>query len=54
MSKILSISESGKSEYCCNIARISTLTPIESSDFLTKTDILDTQIVVRKDQVSED
>ena len=53
MEKILTMSENGKSEYCCSVVRINELTPIEGSDFLAKTNILGTQIVVRKDQVSE-
>ena len=48
---ILTMSENGKSEYCCSVVRISELTPIEGSDFLAKTNVLGTQIVVRKDQV---
>lgn len=53
MEKILSMSENGKSEYCCSVVKIGELIPIEGSDFLSKTNILGTQIVVRKDQVSE-
>ena len=48
---ILTMSENGKSEYCCSVVRISELTPVEDSDFLAKTNVLGTQIVVRKDQV---
>ena len=51
--KILSMSENGKSEYCCSYVKIHELTPIEGSDFLAKTNVLGTQIVVRKDQVHE-
>ena len=53
MSVLLTKSDSFKGEYCCSVVRIGELTPIEGSDFLAKTDILGTQIVVRKDQVSE-
>lgn len=49
----LSMSENGKSEYCCSVVRIGELTPIEGSDFLAKTNVLGTQIVVRKDMVKE-
>lgn len=49
----LTMSENGKSEYCCSVVRISELTPIEGSDFLAKTNVLGTQIVVRKDMVKE-
>lgn len=42
-----------KTEYCCSVVKINELTPIDGSDFLAKTNILGTQIVVRKDQVSE-
>lgn len=47
------MSENGKSEYCCSVVEISELTPIEGSDFLAKTNVLGTQIVVRKDAVKE-
>ena len=46
-------SDSFKSEYSCAVVRVGELTPIEGSDFLAKTLILGTQIVVRKDQVKE-
>ena len=49
----LTMSENGKAEYCCSVVRISELTPIEGSDFLAKTNVLGTQIVVRKDMVKE-
>ena len=49
----LTMSENGKSEYCCSVVRIGELTPIEGSDFLAKTNVLGTQIVVRKDMVKE-
>lgn len=47
------MSENGKSEYCCSVVRISELQPIEGSDFLAKTNVFGTQIVVRKDMVHE-
>ena len=46
-------SENFKSEYSCAIVRVGELTPIEGSDFLAKTLVMGTQIVVRKDQVTE-
>lgn len=46
-------SDSFKSEYSCAVVRVGELTPIEGSDFLAKTLILGTQIVVRKDQVKD-
>ena len=49
----LTMSENGKAEYCCSVVRISELTPIDGSDFLAKTNVLGTQIVVRKDMVKE-
>ena len=45
-------SDDFKSEYSCAVVRVGELTPIEGSDFLAKTDIFGTQIVVRKDQVN--
>lgn len=51
--KIFSCSDSFKSEYSCAIVRLENLTPIEGSDFLSKTNIFGTQIVVRRDQVRE-
>lgn len=53
MNNILTKSDSFKEEYCCSVVRVGELTPIEGSDFLAKTNILGSQIVVRKDQVSE-
>lgn len=53
MEKILSMSKNGKSEYCCSVVRIGELVPVEGSDFLAKTDIFGTQIVIRKDSVKE-
>lgn len=54
MENLLSKSEKIKPEYCCSVVRIGKLTPIEGSDFLAKTSVIGTQIVVRKDQVHED
>ena len=51
--KVFSKSETFKSEYSCAVVRVPELTPIEGSDFLAKTNIFGTQIVVRKDQVKE-
>ena len=51
--KILTMSENGKEEYCCSVIKVGQLTPVEGSDFLAKTDVYGTQIVVRKDQVHE-
>ena len=53
MDKLLTKSDKFNSEYCCSVVKIGELTPIEGSDFLAKTDILGTQIVVRKDNVHE-
>ena len=41
----LTMSENGKSEYCCSVVKISELIPIEGSDFLAMTNVLGTQIV---------
>ena len=49
--KIFTQSDGFKSEYSCAVVRVGELTPIDGSDFLAKTDIFGTQIVVRKDQV---
>ena len=49
--EIFTKSDNFKSEYSCAVVRVGELTPIEGSDFLAKTDIFGTQIVVRKDQV---
>ena len=46
-------SDDFKSEYSCAVVRVGTLTPVEGSDFLAKTDVFGTQIVIRKDQVKE-
>lgn len=46
-------SDSFKSEYSAAVIRIPELTPIDGSDFLAKTLVFGTQIVVRKDQVKE-
>lgn len=50
---VFSKSETFKSEYSCAVVRVGELTPIEGSDFLAKTLVQGTQIVVRKDQVKE-
>jgi hypothetical protein len=44
-------SDGFKSEYSAAVIRVGELTPIEGSDFLAKTNVFGTQIVVRKDQV---
>ena len=49
----LTMSENGKSEYCCSVVKISELIPVDGSDFLAMTNVLGTQIVVRKDMVKE-
>ena len=46
-------SDNFKSEYSCAVVKVGELTPIEGSDFLAKTLVFGTQIVVRKDQVKE-
>ena len=53
MEKILSKSNNFKEEYCCTCVRIPELTPIDGSDFLVKTNILGTQIVLNKTNVKE-
>ena len=53
VNKILSSSDSMKSEYCCSVVKIGELKPIEGSDFLAETIVRGTQVVVRKDQVHE-
>lgn len=50
---IFEMSKDGKSEYCIDVIKVGTLTPIEGSDFLAQTFIGDASIVVRKDQVNE-
>lgn len=52
-SKVFTKSENFKSEYSCAVVRVGELTPVEGSDFLAKTLVQGTQIVVRKDQVKE-
>lgn len=49
----LTMSEGGKSEYCCSVVRLGELIPIEDSNFLATTDVMGTQIVVRKDMMKE-
>lgn len=51
--KLFTMSEQGKSEYCCNVVRIGEIVPIEGSDFLGKTLVNGESIVIRKDQVQE-
>lgn len=46
-------SDNFRSEYSCAIVYIGEVIPIEGSDFLAKTLVQGTQIVVRKDQVKE-
>ena len=46
-------SENFKSEYSCAVVRVGELTPVEGSDFLSKTNVFGTQIIVRKDDVKE-
>ena len=53
MKTIFTTSDSFKSEYCIDVIKVGTLTPIEGSDFLAQTFIGDASIVVRKDQVKE-
>lgn len=50
---IFEMSSDGKSEYCINVVKIGTLSPIDGSDFLAQTFIGDASLVVRKDQVNE-
>lgn len=50
---LLTMSDNGKSEYCCTVVRIGEVTPIEGSDFLAKTIINGDSIVIRKDEVKE-
>lgn len=50
---ILTCSEGMKPEYCCSVIKIGHLEPVENSDFLVKTDVFGTQIVLRKDVVNE-
>lgn len=51
--EVFTKSDNFKSEYSCAVVKISELTPIEGSDFLAKTMVFGTQIVVRRDQVHE-
>ena len=54
MAKVkFTMSDMGKSEYCCTIVRVGEVTPIEGSDFLGVTYIAGNSLVVRKDQVKE-
>ena len=53
MKNVFTKSDGFKSEYSCGVVRVGELTPIEGSDFLAKTNVFGTQIVVRRDMVSE-
>ena len=53
MENILSKSDSFKEEYSCSVVKINELIPVESSDFLVKTNILGTQIVINKNLFKE-
>lgn len=53
MENILTKSDSFKEEYCCTVVRIGDLIPVEGSDFLVKTNILGTQIVLNKTSVKD-
>ena len=50
---IFSKSDGFRSEYSSAVVRIGECKPIEGSDFLSKTLVFGTQIVVRKDQIKE-
>ena len=53
MKEVFTKSEGYKSEYSAAIVRVGELIPIEGSDFLAKTLVFGTQIVVRKDIIKE-
>ena len=53
MANVFTKSETFKSEYSSAVIRVGELIPVEGSDFLAKTNVFGTQIVVRKDQVKE-
>ena len=53
MSNAFTKSEGFKSEYSCAVVKVGELIPIEGSDFLAKTNVFGTQIVVRKDEIKE-
>lgn len=53
MGNVFTKSENFKSEYSCAVVRVGELTPVEGSDFLAKTSVFGTQIVVRKDEIKE-
>lgn len=53
MTNVFTKSDNFKSEYSCAVVRVGELTPIDGSDFLAKTNVFGTQIVVRKDQIKE-
>lgn len=51
MNKFFTQSPNIKKEYCCTIVKISDVTPIEGSDFLSTTLVNGFPVVVRRDQV---
>lgn len=53
MKNLFSKTENFKSEYCCSVVKVGTLTPIENSDFLAKTIINGESVVVRKDEIHD-
>ena len=53
MKEVFSKSDNFKSEYSCAVVRVGELIPVEGSDFLAKTQVFGTQIVVRKDEIKE-
>ena len=53
MSNVFTKSDGFKSEYSCAVVRVGELIPVEGSDFLAKTQVFGTQIVVRKDEIKE-
>lgn len=53
MKNLFSKTENFKSEYCCSVVKVGTLTPIENSDFLANTIINGESVVVRKDEIHD-
>ena len=53
MNNVFTKSDSFKSEYSCSVVRVGEMAPIDGSDFLAKTNVFGTQIVVRKDEIHE-
>lgn len=50
--EIFTMSEGGKSEYCCNVIRVGDILPIEGADLIGQTYVnVSESIVVRKDQI---